>query len=81
MNMSAGDKAVYVAVTYTYRGAYDSVRAVKPVWLEIDNCGDSEYSIPAGYSEKELDMGVDHGRQGRWNGRSPTPHRPVDPVH
>jgi len=52
MNMSTGDKEVYVAVTYTYRSAYDSVRAVKPVWLDIDNCGDSEYSIPAGYSEK-----------------------------
>ena len=53
MNMSARDKAVYVAVTYTYRSAWDSVRPVKPVWLDIDNCSDSEYSIPAGYSEKD----------------------------
>jgi len=53
MNMSPGDKEVYVAVTYTYRSGWESVRPVKPVWLDIDNCGNSEYSIAAGYSEKD----------------------------
>jgi hypothetical protein len=51
MNMSDGDKQVYVTVTYTLRSAYENVQPVKPVWLDIDNCGDSEYSIPAGESD------------------------------
>jgi hypothetical protein len=49
MNMGAGSKQVYLTVTYTYRSTFDSVRPVKPIWLDIDNCGDSEYSIPATY--------------------------------
>jgi hypothetical protein len=55
MNMTAGDKEVYVTVTYTLRSAYESVKPVKPVWLDIDNCGDSEYWIPAGWSDTHWD--------------------------
>jgi hypothetical protein len=51
MNMSPGDKQVYVTVTFTLRSAYEQVKPVKPVWLDVDNCGDSEYSIPAGGSD------------------------------
>jgi hypothetical protein len=31
---------------------------VKPVWLDIDQCGDSEYSIPAGFSDTHRDWTV-----------------------
>jgi hypothetical protein len=50
MNHGTQSKSVYVDVTYTYRSASASVEPLKPVWLDIDNCGDSEYSIPAGTS-------------------------------
>ena len=51
MNHSSIDKTVYLQVTYIYRPSSDNVKPVKPVWLDIDQCGDSEYSIPAGYSD------------------------------
>jgi hypothetical protein len=58
MNHSTTSKTVYVQVTYTYRPSWESVRPLKPVWLDIDQCGDSEYSIPAGYSDKHWDWKV-----------------------
>jgi hypothetical protein len=51
MNHTAAAQTVYVQVTYTYRPSWESVKRLKPVWLDIDQCGDSEYSIPAGYSD------------------------------
>jgi hypothetical protein len=51
MNHSTAAQTVYVQVTYTYRPSWESVKRLKPVWLDIDQCGDSEYSIPAGYSD------------------------------
>jgi len=58
MNHTMSSQTVYVQVTYTYRPASESVRRVRPVWLDIDQCGDSEYSIPAGYSDKHWDWSV-----------------------
>jgi Stress up-regulated Nod 19 len=55
MNMETYSQSVYVDVTYTYRSARAPVKPLKPVWLDIDNCGDSEYSIPAGYSDTHWD--------------------------
>jgi Stress up-regulated Nod 19 len=49
---------VYVQVTYTIRPSWESVARLKPVWLDIDQCGDSEYSIPAGYSDTHWDWKV-----------------------
>jgi hypothetical protein len=52
MNHStASSQTVYVQVTFTIRPSWESVKRLKPVWLDIDQCGDSEYSIPAGYSD------------------------------
>jgi hypothetical protein len=48
MNHSTEAKTVYVQVTFTIRPSWESVARLKPVWLDIDQCGDSEYSIPAG---------------------------------
>jgi hypothetical protein len=58
MNHTAEAQTVYVQVTYTYRPAWESVKPVLPVWLDIDQCGDSEYSIPAGYSDTHWDWKV-----------------------
>jgi Stress up-regulated Nod 19 len=59
MNHSTeGSRTVYVQVTYTIRPSWESVQRLKPVWLDIDQCGDSEYSIPAGYSDTRWDWTV-----------------------
>jgi Stress up-regulated Nod 19 len=58
MNHATSQKTVYVQVTYTYRPSWESVKRVRPVWLDIDQCGDSEYSIPAGYSDTHRDWSV-----------------------
>jgi hypothetical protein len=51
--------AISLAVSaYTYRSASAPVNPLKPVWLDIDNCGDSEYSIAAGYSDTHWDWKV-----------------------
>jgi Stress up-regulated Nod 19 len=51
MNMEPESQTVYVTVTYTYKSAWSNLKPVKPVWLDIDNCHDSEYAIASGYSE------------------------------
>jgi hypothetical protein len=58
MNHTASSQTVYVQVTYTYRPSWESVQQVRPVWLDIDQCGDSEYAIPAGYSDTHRDWRV-----------------------
>jgi hypothetical protein len=58
MNHSTTSKSVYVQVTYTTRPSWESVQRLRPVWLDIDQCGDSEYSIPAGYSDTHRDWTV-----------------------
>jgi hypothetical protein len=58
MNHTTSPKTVYVKVTYTYRPSWESVKRVRPVWLDIDQCGDSEYSIPAGFSDRHWDWNV-----------------------
>jgi len=58
MNHTTQSKTVHVKVTYTYRPAWESVKRLKPVWLDIDQCGDSEYSIPDGFSDRHRDWNV-----------------------
>jgi hypothetical protein len=58
MNHTTEPKTVYVKVTYTYRPTWESVQRLRPVWLDIDQCGDSEYSIPAGFSDTHRDWNV-----------------------
>jgi hypothetical protein len=33
-----------------YRPASDGLKKVSPVWLDVKNCGNSQYSVPAGKS-------------------------------
>ena len=58
MNHSTTDKTVYVQVTYTTRPSWESVGSVRPVWLDIDQCGDSEYSISPDFSDTHRDWSV-----------------------
>jgi hypothetical protein len=51
MNMMPTSQTVYVDVSFSYQPDWSGLRTVKPVWLDIDECGDSEYSIPAGPSD------------------------------
>jgi hypothetical protein len=58
MNMTMEAKTVYVQVTYTYRPSWEAVKPLKPVWLDVDECGDSEYATPAGPSDTHWDWTV-----------------------
>jgi hypothetical protein len=57
-NHAEGSQTVYVQLTVTFRPSWESVRPVRPVWLDIDQCVDSEYSIPAGFSDTHWDWTV-----------------------
>jgi hypothetical protein len=53
MNMGTTSKTVYLQFTFKY--ATSGVLPVKPLWLDIDNCNDSELSMPAGYVDTHKD--------------------------
>ncbi|MGH3912443.1 MAG: hypothetical protein ACRDTC_03375 [Pseudonocardiaceae bacterium] len=51
MNMSAQPQRVYVTMTISWVDAANAqLKELTPLWLDIDNCGDSQYTIPAGPS-------------------------------
>src|SRR5512132_320162 len=58
MNHSTTEQTVYVQVMFSYQAASAGLKHVRPVWLDIDQCGDSEYSIPAGYSDTHWSWNV-----------------------
>ncbi|MGH3939677.1 MAG: hypothetical protein ACRDTG_13810 [Pseudonocardiaceae bacterium] len=51
MNMSPRPQQVYITMKISWVDAADAqLKEVTPVWLDVDNCGDSQYTIPAGSS-------------------------------
>ena len=56
MNHSMQTKTVYITITYTWTKTTQT--RVTPVWLDVDQCGDSEYAIPAGMSDTHWDWRV-----------------------
>jgi hypothetical protein len=52
MNHSEQPRTVYVSLEVGYVQAPADLRDTTPVWLDVDNCGNSEYAIPAGRSEQ-----------------------------
>lgn len=51
MNMTDAPQTVWFEFTVHYvRAADGGVEPITPVWLDVDNCEDSQYSIPAGRS-------------------------------
>ncbi len=53
MNMTPQPRDV--AVEYRFTWTKRHLKPVKPVWLDVDNCGDSEVDVPTGYSDVEWD--------------------------
>jgi hypothetical protein len=53
MNMAPTSQTVYL--DFTFKWTTGSVTPVRPLWLDIDNCQDSEISMPAGYSDSHKD--------------------------
>ncbi len=51
MNMMAEPQQVYVQVVVRYRPGTAHLKAVTPIWLDINNCRTSEYTIPHGDSD------------------------------
>jgi hypothetical protein len=61
MNWQTTAKTVRVRITYTYATGSDHTnrRAVRPVWLDLDQCSlDSEVSVPIGPSDSHYDWTV-----------------------
>jgi hypothetical protein len=58
MNHSEANQTVYVQLTVTFRPPWESVSRLRPVWLDIDQCGDSEYPIPENFSDTHWDWTV-----------------------
>jgi hypothetical protein len=58
MNMADRMQTYYVKVTFFYVKAPARLRSVTPLWLDVNNCGNSEYSIPAGRSDTHWDYKV-----------------------
>jgi hypothetical protein len=51
MNSSLQTQVVWFKLTVRYLPMDDpSVKPVVPVWLDVDNCGDSEFAVPKGRS-------------------------------
>lgn len=58
MNMNSQPEKVTLKVTFTYQPASAGLKPVRPVWLDINECGTSEYSIPSGLSDTHWDWTV-----------------------
>jgi hypothetical protein len=52
MSMSMHTQHLRVQVTFYTMPASAHLHAVTPMWLDEDECGDSEYTIPVGHSDK-----------------------------
>ncbi|HEX6235940.1 MAG TPA: hypothetical protein VFZ68_02035 [Acidimicrobiales bacterium] len=52
MNMSMQDRQYEFEYTFEW---VESAEPVRPVWLDIDQCSDSEVDTPAGYSDHHYD--------------------------
>jgi hypothetical protein len=55
VNLKSFTQTVYIEVVFRWRPVADTEKA-RPIWLDIDGCsGDSEYTIPTGYSDTHVD--------------------------
>lgn len=58
MNHMAMPRSGYIEMTYTWVPRHwfgTNPRSVRPVWLDIDNCADSEVDLPMNYSDTHSD--------------------------
>lgn len=56
MNIKTSAQTVYVQLEYKYATGTDHTarKDVRPVWLDVDGCGDSEFNAPFGLSDQTL---------------------------
>ncbi|PCK05292.1 MAG: hypothetical protein COA42_18355 [Alteromonadaceae bacterium] len=60
MNMKPEPKDVYFEYTFTWEDAKTSdLKSVRPIWIDIDQCDDSEMLVAAGYSDVEWEWKSD----------------------
>ncbi len=60
MNMNPEPKTVYFEYTFIYQDAADhDLDSVRPIWMDVDQCGTSTVSVPAGYSDVTWDWQSD----------------------
>jgi hypothetical protein len=55
VNKGAVQKSFNIEITYQYRTTNTSNSDAKPLWLDIDGCGDSDYTTPVGYADTTAD--------------------------
>ena len=55
MNMWHEPRDMYLEFDFTTAGGDSGLKPVTPVWLDVNNCGSSQFSIPAGYSDTHWD--------------------------
>ncbi len=65
MNMSDQTKDLYIKVSFAYVDGTTDLQAVKPFWLDINNCGNSQYETPAGDHTEVRDFTVTPEMAGR----------------
>lgn len=50
MNMAAAPQTFYIEIIFRHR-PLSGTQTARPMWLDIANCGTSEYTAPTGYSD------------------------------
>jgi len=55
MNMHTEERQFYLDFDFTIEPDSADLAPVTPVWLDVDNCGDSEFMAPAGPSDTHWD--------------------------
>jgi len=65
MNMGHEPRELGVEVTFWYVEAPAPLRAAKPFWFDINNCGNSEYTTPAGLHTAEWELTIPPELSGR----------------
>lgn len=58
MNIKTSPQTVYIEVEYKWATGTDNTSrtGVRPVWLDVDGCGDSEFNAPFGLSDQVLNV-------------------------
>ena len=52
MNHVEKARDLYITLDVKYVPASQALKKVEPVWLDVDNCADSQYGVPAGKSHQ-----------------------------
>ncbi len=56
MNFDTVPQTMYLTLTCTCEPGGSAIKPVVPLWLDTDGCGDSQFTVPAGYSDTQNDV-------------------------